>query len=331
MRDILIVGLGSVGRRHLSNLRALGWTNVRAYRTGLSTLPDSELADVPIDLSLDEALARRPLAVVVANPTACHLPVAVAAARAGAHLLIEKPVAPDLAGLRELEDVVRAGGLVALVGFQFRFHPGLRQLRAWIRDGELGAVVSAQAHWGEYLPDMHLWEDYRQGYAARRELGGGVLRTLCHPFDYLRWLVGDIDEIAARTPRHGGLGLDVDTCVDAVLQFATGASGHVHLDFLQSPPEHRLTIVGTAGTATWTQADHTARLYSHATRQWRVAPPPPTFERNTMFLDEMRHFLACLHGDEVPICTLADGRAALDAVLAASRAIHAPHPSWQPA
>lgn len=330
MGEILIVGMGSVGRRHRANLRALGWNDICCYRTGRSSLPDIDLLDTPIVRDLDQALARRPQAVVIANPTACHLPVALAAARAGAHLLIEKPVSHDLAGVAELEAEVGARRLSVLVGFQFRFHPGLRQLRSWIRSGAIGTVVSAQAHWGEYLPDMHPWEDYRDGYAARPDLGGGVLLTLCHPFDYLRWLVGDIEDIAAIASRRDSLGLAVETAVDAVLQFENGASGHVHVDFVQRPPEHRLSIIGTEGTVTWNQADHAARLFSVATNRWAVVAPPPAFERNAMFLDEMRHFLACLRGEEQPLCTLADGRAALATVESAKRAIRDTAPAGQP-
>src|SRR5215813_4742602 len=103
--EILIAGLGSVGRRHLANLRALGCRDVRLYRTGYSVLPDIDLESVGVDYDLTAALARRPLAVIVANPSACHLPVALAAARAGAHLLIEKPLSNDMAGISELESV----------------------------------------------------------------------------------------------------------------------------------------------------------------------------------------------------------------------------------
>src|SRR5262245_26252096 len=106
-RPILIVGLGSVGRRHLSNLRALGWTNVRACRSGRATLPAADLpADVPVDHDLDEALAHRPVAVIIATPTSLHMSGALAAARAGAHLLIEKPVSHSLDGTDALETIV---------------------------------------------------------------------------------------------------------------------------------------------------------------------------------------------------------------------------------
>jgi predicted dehydrogenase len=321
MGEILIAGLGSIGRRHLTSLRTLGWPHIRLFRTGRSTLSDAELKEFPVDQDLPTALARRPLAVVVSNPTALHVPVALEAARAGAHLFIEKPLSHDLAGVADLESIVAGSGLTALVGFQLRFNPGLLQIRKWLRAGSIGTVVSAQVRWGEYLPDMHPWEDYRVGYAARRELGGGVLLTLCHPFDYLRWLVGEITSVSAIESGRDNLRLSVDTCVDVLLRFACGASAHVHLNFVERPPSHQLTVIGTEGTITWNHADSAARRYCASSRRWETLLAPDGFERERMFFDEMRHFLACVRGEEQPRCTLDDGRAALEATLTARRAI----------
>jgi predicted dehydrogenase len=321
MREILIAGLGSIGRRHVASLRALGWPHIRLFRTGRSTQSDVGLEGLPVDRDLATALAHRPLAVVVSNPTALHLPLALEAARAGAHLLIEKPLSNDLTGVTDLESMVAGSGLTALVGFQLRFNPGLRQIRTWLRGGEIGTLVSVQVHWGEYLPDMHPWEDYRVGYAARPELGGGVLLTLCHPFDYLRWLIGEICDVSAFESRCDSLPLPVDTCVDVALRFTCGASAHVHLNFVERPPSHRLTVIGTEGTITWNHGDSAARRYCAGSRRWETLLAPEGFEREHMFVDEMRHFLACLRGEEQPLCTLDDGRAALEVALAAKRAI----------
>jgi len=320
-REILIVGLGSVGRRHLNNLQTLAWNRIRIFRTGRSTLPDVDHNAYPVEHDLTTALERRPLAVIVANPSALHLPVALAAARAGAHLLIEKPISHDLEGVSALEGVVSSRGLTALVGFQFRFNPGLQQIKRWIDDGAIGRVVSAQVHYGEYLPGMHPWEDYHLGYAARSELGGGVLLTFCHAFDYLRWLIADVDYVSAFEPRRRPLDVHVDTCVDVTLGFTSGASAHVHLDFVQQPHTHRLTIVGTGGTITWSHEDHAARLYCGVSRQWHTVPAPDGFERNWMFLDEMRHFLACLRGEEQPRVTIHDGVETVKVVMKAKSAI----------
>src|SRR5262249_25320369 len=141
------------------------------------------------------------------------------------------------------------------------------------------------------------------------------------PFDYLRWLVGDIDHVSAVESRHDALGVDVETCVEVTLQFATGASGHVHLDFIQRPTDHRILIIGSEGSVWWSQHDGIAHL--HSAQGSQIVSPPDGFERNTMFLAEMRHFLACVRGVAVPACTLADGRAALEAVMQAKHAIAA--------
>lgn len=312
----MVVGLGSVGRRHLANLRELGWSAVSLVRTGRSTLADDEFAGWPVVQAIGEALDRRPLAVIIATPTALHLDAAVPAAAAGVHLLIEKPVSHDLVGCDALQREVQRRQSTVLVGFQYRFDPGLIALKRWIDNGDLGAVVSVQARFGEFLPSMHPWEDHRDGYAARKDLGGGVLLTLCHPFDYLRWLCGEFTVTAARQPQLNPLHLDVETCVDVSLAFASGAAGALHLNFLQLPREHRVVVVGTLGTATWDADTHTARL--HRVQQgWSEAAPPPGFARNTLFLDEMRHFLACLRGEATPVCSLDDGIAALDAVVRA--------------
>src|SRR5262249_55018209 len=137
---ILVVGLGSVGLRHLRNLRALGQTELAAHHTGLGTLPADD-AHVPVYTDLASALAARPVAVVVANPTALHLPTALAAARAGAHVFIEKPLSHAALDVSALRTEVERRNLVAQVGFQFRYHPTLRRVKAWLLDGAIGRVV----------------------------------------------------------------------------------------------------------------------------------------------------------------------------------------------
>jgi predicted dehydrogenase len=317
--DILIAGLGSVGRRHLRNLRTLGCEDVILYRTGHSTLPDDDLAGLPVETDLAAALAHQPRAAIIANPTALHLPVALAAARAGCHLFIEKPVSHSLDGLHSLADVAQEKEARILVGFQYRFHPGLRAIKLLIDGGAIGAIVCAHVHWGEHLPGWHPWEDYRRGYSARADLGGGVILTLCHPFDYLRWLLGEVQAVSAVVGRLSGLELNVEDTADITLQFKSGAIGTVHLDYIQRPPAHWLQITGQTGTIEWDNANGTVRCYQADRGEWETIPVPPGFERNTMFLEEMRHFLECIAKRVEPLITLEDGIRALEIALIAKR------------
>ena len=303
----MIAGLGSIGRRHLRNLKALGEEDIVLYRSGRSTLQDDELEGYITETGLDAALAHKPDAVIVSNPTALHLNVAIPAAEAGCHLLVEKPISHNLERVDELLAAVKRGGGEVLVGYQFRFHPGLQAVKRWLTEGRIGKPISAHAHWGEYLPDWHPWEDYRQSYAARRDLGGGVVLTLCHPFDYLRWLMGDVVSVTSWTGQVGELDLEVEDIAEAILDFDSGAVGHVHLDYLQRPPAHRLEIVGTVGMVRWDNMDGYASIYQSAEGRWENSSLPGNFKRNDLFIAEMKHFIDVARGDVEPVCTLDDG------------------------
>lgn len=317
----LIAGLGSIGRRHLRNLLALGEKDILLYRTFHSTLPEEDLDGFPVETDLHAALDHGPDAVIVSNPTSLHLDVARPAADAGCHILLEKPVSHSTDGLDQLAAVVERSGSRLLVGFQFRFHPSLRQIAQWISAGEIGRPLSARAVYAEYLPRMHPWEDYRTSYSSRRDLGGGVILTLCHPLDYLRWLLGEVDEVWSFIGRVNDFELTVEDTAEIGLQFADGAIGSVHLDFNRRPPAHHLEIVGTRGTIRWDSDDGVAHIYRASINKdevgWHTFAPPGGFERNDMFLDEMRHFLSVVRGEEQPRCTLEDGRSALVIALAA--------------
>ena len=256
----LISGLGSIGRRHFRNLLALGERDILLHRTHRATLPDDELAGFPVETDLSAALAHRPDALIVANPTALHLDIAIPAAQAGCHILMEKPISHSLQGVDALISALQHGGGQCLVGFQFRFHPGLRLVKDWLEAGLIGEPLSARAAWGEYLPGWHPWEDYTQGYAARPDLGGGVVLTLSHPLDYLRWLLGEVRDLWAYTSNRG-LGMPVEDSAEIGLRFASGCLGSLHLDYNQRPPSHTLEITGSHGRILWDNADGLARLY----------------------------------------------------------------------
>lgn len=313
----LIAGFGSIGRRHLRNLRALGIYDILLYRSHHSTLPDDEIAGLPVETDLQAALARKPDAVIVSNPTALHLDVAIPAAEAGCAILLEKPIAHSLERVDELRQAVKRGGARVLVGFQFRFHPTLRRAATLLAEGAIGQPLAARAHWGEYLPNWHPWEDYRQGYAARADLGGGVILTLCHPLDYLRMLLGEVESLWAFTAGQGGLDLPVEDTAEIGLRFQSGAVGSVHLDYLQQPPAHTLEIVGSAGTLRWNNADGALSVFRPGQPDWTRELPPAGFDRNDMFLDETRNFLAVARGEAQPACTLEDGIRALEIALCA--------------
>jgi predicted dehydrogenase len=303
----LIAGLGSIGRRHLRNLLTLGQRNILLYRSKLSTLPDEELDGFPMEVDFQRALAAKPDAVIISNPTSLHLDVAIPAALAGCFLFLEKPISNNMDRIPELEKALISGGGKVFMGFQYRFHPGLIKIKHLLERNEIGRVIYIRCQWGEYLPDWHPWEDYRKGYSARSDLGGGVVLSLCHPIDYLHWLLGEVDWVSAFTGKLSDLELEVEDTAEIMFRFDSGVLGSLHLDFIQRPAQHFLEITGAGGMIRWDNSDGVVHLFHNSTRQWEMFSPEIGFERNEMFLDEMRHFIKVVEGSIQPCCSLRDG------------------------
>ena len=306
----------------MRNLIALGEKDIVLFRTRKATMPDDELAGFPVETDFHEALKKhKPDAVIVGNPTSIHLDIAIPAAEAGCAILLEKPISDSIERLDQFESAVKKSGSKVLVAFQFRFHPGLIRAKQLISDGEIGRIISAHVHFGEYLPAWHPWEDYRQGYAARADMGGGVVLTQCHSLDYLPWLVGKVRSAWGFTGKLSYLEVDVEDTAEIGLRFESGALGNLHLDFNQQPPAHRFEIIGTKGTIKWDLSDGATRIYRASAEslsistgreikaggEWESYPLPENWERNVMFLEQMKHFVAVVRGEAEPACTLEDG------------------------
>ena len=311
--SLLVIGAGSVGSRHLMNAAAAGVKDLMVLHNGMQRRPLPQ--DVRVETDLNHALSRKPHAVVVANPTSLHIDYALAAARAGCHLLIEKPLSHAPRGIDELRKEVTNQGLAAMVGYQYRFHPSLRQVKSWLLERAIGEIVSANVTWGEYLPDWQPWRDYRTSYSARASLGGGVLLTLSHPIDYLRWLLGEVVSVSAMTAMRSGLNIDVEDTALVHLEFGNGAMASLSLNYVQRPTQHNFTIVGREGVICWDNADGLAVLEVNGKRS--EAAVPEQFERNALFIAELNHFFDCAAGRNRPTCSLEDGERTLAVCLAA--------------
>ncbi len=318
----LLVGFGSIGRRHFQNLVTLGEKDILFYRTHQSTLDDTALADYQVEPDLVSALAQNPDAVIIANPTAYHLDAAIPAARQGCHILLEKPISHSMQRVEEFSKIVQESGSRVLVGFQFRYHPNLLKIKELLEGQKIGRVLSFRSHWGEYLPDWHPWENFRNSYAARKELGGGVLLTLCHNFDYCRWLFGEGEIHSSILGYSSGFDINVEDTAEVVMKFAENVIGSLHLNFTQQPPKHILEIVGTKGSINWDYYQNKVEVvvFNDNHQPDKVTYTcPDDFDRNDLFLQEMKHFVGIINQNRKPICSLDDGIKALSYALEAGK------------
>lgn len=331
---VLIAGLGSIGQRHAANLRTIfgAALDLIAYRVrgkndvirppaGASGGTPESVYNIRSYTNLDEALQARPHAVIVANPTADHLAVAQAAAEAGCHLFIEKPLADRWEGVEDLVGRVERKGLVAAVGYHFRFHPALRIVRELLGADAIGRLVAARLVMGEYLPEWHPYEDYRESYAARQSLGGGVLLTQIHELDYALWLWGPPSRVYACGGHLSSLEIDVEDTASVTLEYPRTHGSfpvHVQVDFLQRPPVRGGELIGERGRLSFDLVGGSVTVTSP---DGSVAVHDARIERNDLYMAEMRHFLACLAGRETPLVPIRAGAMSLAIALAARESL----------
>jgi predicted dehydrogenase len=319
---ILIVGLGSVGQRHARNLRRLLGDEVDLLalrRKGGEAPPD--VLGIRVFHEMDGALADRPDAVIVADPTSMHLATASVALRAGCPVLIEKPLSNSWDGVAEFLDAVSHSGVPVLVGYQMRFHPLLQRVRDLVNDGAFGSVISAAATYGEYLPGWHPYEDYRKSYAARRDLGGGVLLTQIHDIDYLGWILGWPREVYSVGGHLSSLEVDVDdTAVSLWPCDIQGRAVPVQLrqDYVRREPVRALELVMDGGTLDLDLLAPSLRVVDGDGCRV-IEEGPEGYDRNDMFLAEMEHFLACIDRREASRVPPVEAAKSLAVALAALR------------
>lgn len=314
---VLVVGSGSIGRRHLRNLHALG---IRCL-AGCDPDPDrlspmvKELGVQPF-VSFEEAiLGTKPDLVFICTPPVFHVPQALRAVRAGAHVFIEKPLSHSLAGVDELIIEAEARQRIVQVGYNLRFHPGLQKLKQLVDEGAVGQILWAQAEIGQYLPDWRPWQDYRQSYTARRVLGGGILLDASHEIDYILWLLGQPSEVICLAGKVSNLEVDVEDCVTLLLRFTSGTQADIHMDFIQRSYTRSCKLAGERGSLIWDYSGNQVRVYLADQGEWQSLPY--SFETNQMYMHEIEHFLSCITDRKEVLVNLKQGRQTLAVALAA--------------
>ena len=332
MLKVLVIGLGGIGQRHVRNLRALlgSEVDILAYRVRrLSHVVTPTLGVDPgrnveieyairVFATLEDALAERPAMAFICNPSSLHVPAALMCARAGCDLFIEKPISNDIAGLAELVNEVQRLGRIVMVGYQFRFHPCFVALQGLVAERSVGPLLSVRAVVGEYLPGWHPYEDYRTMYAARADLGGGVVLSQIHEFDYLYALFGLPRRLFAVGGHLSHLEIDVEDVASTLMEFDVDGRvlpAHLHQDYLQRPANRSCEVLGSRGKVFTDFPSLSLTRYdaegAGESRTW------DTWTRNEAFLDELRHFLDCVQTRRKPAVDLVDGIASLRMALAA--------------
>ena len=314
----LVIATGSIGRRHLRNLKALGVRGLAVVEPDQSRREEA-CAEVGAKgfAALEAGLDWQPDAVVVASPSNLHVEHALAAAERGCGLFIEKPLSHTREGLSELAEAVERKGVVSIIGCNMRFHPGPAKVKELIDAGSIGRVLFQQVFTGSYLPGWRPWQDYTKSYSANASMGGGVILDCIHEIDLTRWYAGPVSEVFALTGHISSLRIDTEDYAALTCRHANGVVSEVHLDYVQRSYERGCRIVGEEGSIFWDFRKKEVQFYDAGEEQWETFAEPANWDVNGMYVDEMRHFLDCLREGKQTVLPVGDAVNVMDLAFAA--------------
>ncbi|VVE49524.1 Putative oxidoreductase YteT [Pandoraea aquatica] len=297
----LVIGSGSIARRHMRNLRALypdadvGCVSA----SGRALSADDVEPGVVRFLTLDEAMSASPVFAVVASPAPAHVAHARKLLETEIPVLIEKPLSDSMETLApSLDELMRHRDKIE-IAYNLRFMPSAVCLRQAVVDGSVGRVLSVSAEVGQYLPDWRPGSDYRKQVSAQNALGGGVLRELSHEIDYLVWIFGRPDSVFCIANRVSDLEIDVEDVVDAFLIHDNGPVINLHMDFLQRSVTRRCKVIGETGTLVWDMLKNTVVVQRSGGEETTLYSDA-AYDRNAMYIDELVHFAKVASGASAP-------------------------------
>ncbi len=312
----LVVGLGSMGKRRIRNLFANGEKNIIGFnptferrkeaeeKYGIKTVDDfKKVSDKDFD------------AVIISSPPDTHGEYIRFAITRKKHFFVEHPTSDD-----GYKDIFQSKNLniVMAPSCTLRFYTSIKMIKKLLDESKIGKVLAFQYHMGQYLPDWHPWEDYRQVYFSKKETG--ACREM-FPFEliWLNWLLGsDVASVSGFVDKVSDLDMDADDVLTASLKYKNGILGNVLIDVVARAPFRTLRILGSKGVLGWERFNNEIKLYDAKTKIWETIavpqgrPEPGYVNEEEMYNDEIKAWLDDINGKTKYPYTFEDSRKNLE-------------------
>jgi len=287
-----VIGLGSIGRRHLANLRYMH-PKEEIYAVSASGINKDIPADISGIVSIEQLISSNPKYVIIASPASFHVSAAQDLLAHQIPVLIEKPLAHDSVSGALLQRYCNDHKTTTVaVGYCLRFMQSSRAVKEFLETNSLGKIYNVSSIVGQYLPSWRPATDFKESVSAQKKLGGGALLELSHELDYLQWLLGDLTLQHSYLRNSLEFDLDVEDIADLILTTSTGVHINVHLDFVQKTMQRKCQIIGENGRVDWDLIENSVIYYN--TRGRKILYSDPKYDKNDMYITMLKEFEHCL-------------------------------------
>lgn len=310
---VLLVGCGSVGRKHLRNLIALNqikkifvYSKVKDCLNGLK-----DKNKVSVVESLDNFQADL---AIIANETYKHVDTAIILAKKGMHLFIEKPLSQSLSGkLSLLKRIISRNKLKLGIGYNLRFLGAIKFIKKILSFRALGDIYFVKIEVGQYLPSWRSGRDYRAAYSASKKRGGGVALDLSHEIDYMRYLFGDPQSFKAVKVKVSDLKIDSEDIFEGIYVYDK-FSCSIHMDYLQKDKKRIIRIQASKGSLV---CDLIAKkIIIEVDGKQKIISDKSLFDLDKTYIQEILSFKKSIENNSKPEVTFEDGVRVLELIEA---------------
>jgi predicted dehydrogenase len=309
---ILVVGLGSIGRRHISVINNI-FPKINIVLLRHKECNKEECKTLNINkcvTSLSDAINAKPQAAIIANPANKHVEIAKVLATYGIDILVEKPISANSKEAQELVEICEKNNVILMVAYNLRFLPSLIYFKQSIQSDLIGQVYSVKSEIGQYLPSWRPGYDYRCGVSAKKSLGGGVLLELSHEIDYLKWIFGPISWVKSHISKQSDLEIDVDDNASVILGFKGEKDkemiASLSMDFIRHDTTRKCYVIGDKGTLFWDGIVGRVSLFLEVDKCWVILFESSP-ERDYTYSEEIKSFFESVESGRPSTITGADG------------------------
>jgi|TARA_B110000438_G_scaffold300360_1_gene352578 predicted dehydrogenase len=323
----LVIGCGSIGRRHINNLKNLGVKNLSVFDKDKKLLDDvSKKYSIKKFDNLQTALSFKPDFSVICTFPKSHIQIANQCLKYNSNILIEKPLSSDLKGITTMLNNAKSKNLKVAVGYNLRFDKGLILLKQQIQKKLIGKPISIMSKFGHNIQFWRPGTDYKNHYILQK--GSGIILDGSHEYDYLRWLFEDeIETVYCQTQKNCNIKTETESFASMILKFKKGLVANVNIDYLRPTYQRGCYILGEKGSLRWEYnltksawSNYSQKVNSKITLQLISKSSNTIFNNkvqvNDMYVSEMKNFIESILLNKKPSIDGLDGLTTLEIGIA---------------
>lgn len=308
---ILVLGLGSMGKRRIRNLRELK-IEIIGFDTNENRKKEAvDLYGIQVTDSINAALEKNPDGIIISTPPDKHKEHALIAIKKKIPFFTEVNTMP-VKDMQEIIDMCEKNNVRGMPSCNVAFHPSMKRIRKILEEKKIGRMLAFYFHSGAYLPDWHPWENMSDYYVHKKNTGGGRDQIMWE-LSWIFQILGRPKTVFAHTKKLGDFNADIFDIYDLQIEFESGILGSIVVDVIQRPPSRYCDIIGTKGTLKWDYDDKAVRYWSIEEKKWISYPekddcygypverPKPGFASKDLgmaesYIDEMKEFVKVIKG-----------------------------------